>query len=377
MKRPLTVLHIVDGFRHGGAESKLLELLAKLDRSRFRVVLCSLTNEGTLRSEFEALGFPVLVFHRRFPFDPIPFIRLFRYIRFLKPDVVQTTLFYADFAGVLTARAAGVRAFISWETVSHDPGNRFHAKPQRRIGYRWAMKYVSRIAAVSDQVRDSIVEYRHVPANKIETVHYGVDLTRYRVSRIPDLRVRLGIGPGPVIGVVARLEEVKGHVDLLEALAGLVPVHPDLICLLVGDGVHRPVIEARTRELGLESRVRFLGLRRDIPELVSLFDVFVLPSHFEGLPNSILEAMACAKPVVATRVGGIPEAVRHEASGLLVPPRDSAALSIAIGRLLDNPSLRVRFGREGRRLAETRFSLDHQIGRFEALYEQLAGKDQR
>jgi glycosyltransferase involved in cell wall biosynthesis len=175
----------------------------------------------------------------------------------------------------------------------------------------------------------------------------------------------------PVIGTLARLHEQKGHSYLLDAVAQLRREIPDVKALVVGDGELRPSLEQRTQALRLSDSVIFTGTRRDVPEILALLDVFVLPSLWEGLPIALLEAMAAGLPVVATRVGGVPEVVVDGETGLLVPPRDPDALSEAILTLLQDPDLRQKMGQAGQERVREYFSVERMVEETEALYERL------
>jgi glycosyltransferase involved in cell wall biosynthesis len=177
-----------------------------------------------------------------------------------------------------------------------------------------------------------------------------------------------------VVGIVARLSAVKDHASLLRAMAKLTPTIPTLHCVLVGDGPERGRIETLARELGIADRVHLAGERPQLPNLHGLFDVSVLCSTSEPFPNSVLEAMAASRPVVATDVGGTPDAVREGKTGLLVPPSDPSRLADAISRLYEEPSLRAELGSAGCAAARAGYSASAVIGQVEALYTELAGR---
>jgi glycosyltransferase involved in cell wall biosynthesis len=182
---------------------------------------------------------------------------------------------------------------------------------------------------------------------------------------------------GFVLGTVARLEEQKGHEVLLAAVSRIIREIDDLTVLIVGDGPLRPVLEAQTRKLGLEKVVRFLGTRRDVPLLLRALDLFVMPSRWEGIPLTLLEAMGAGLPVVSTRVGRAGEIIADGVNGLLVPPGDPEALAAAILSACRRPEARRAWAEEARRTVVARYSLDHMLGQFADLYRQLAGKGPR
>ncbi|MDZ7267421.1 MAG: glycosyltransferase [candidate division KSB1 bacterium] len=380
--RRLRVLQVVDGFRMGGAENKLWELIARLDRNKYEILLATVGPSGPLRPRFEKLDIEIFDFCRRWSFDPQPLFRLYRLMKQRRIDIVQTTLFWADVIGAFAAKMAGVPAILSWETVSHE-GDPYHNNVQRRSGYRLAMACADLIVAVSHEVKQSLVRRRGIPAGKIRVIHYGVDLEQFHPNgrdTVLAKRRELGIHPESfLLGTVARLEPWKGHRYLIEAFAQLAPQFPDVHLVFVGDGSLRAELEAQAQRLGVRHRIFFLGVRQDVAQWVNAIDLFVLPSlPGEGLPNVLLEAMACRKPVIATRVGGVPELVRPGENGFLVPPGEVAALREVLQQVLRDRSCLAQLGRNARATVENSFTLQQQIAAFEETLDTLfARKSQR
>ena len=369
-QRKIRILQLVDGFRFGGAESKLLELIRHLDRSKYHITLCSLESAGSLKDDFARLKVPFKIFSRKHRFDLSLIPKLVRLMRRERIDIVQTTLFYADFIGAVSARLAGVPSVISWETISHE--HDFYSAWHRSLAYRFAMKLANVIVAVSEDVKKSLIQKRRINSDKIETIHYGVNLNQFSHKEDDSMKKKLGLlNAYPIIGVVARLEEVKGHDYLIDALPEIVTQHPKTRCLLVGDGENRKHLEQKCLTLGIKNHVLFLGFRNDVSKILPLFDLFVLPSISEGFPNVLLEAMACSIPIIATNVGGIPEAVCNDENGKLVPSKDSSALKKAILELLKNNRKMKAMGMKGSETVEQFFSLTKQGHDFENLYNQL------
>lgn len=375
-KKRLRVLQIVDGFRMGGAESKLLELIAHLDKQRFEITLANVGPTGPLEERFHQLGVDIFQFTRRSAFDPLPVWRLYRLMRQREIDIVQTTLLWADIIGALAAKLARVPAIFSWETVSHE-GDPFHNNFQRRAGYRLAMKWVDRIIPVSHEIKRSLIKRRNIPAEKIHVIHYGVDLEKYRpADRQAALAKRreLGISSDAIlIGVMARLEPPKGHRFFIEAFPAIVKQFPRAHAIFAGEGSLRAELEAQARALGVNGHITFLGARNDVNEILGALDLFVLPSVSEGLPNVVLEAMAAQKPVIATAVGGIPEVVSHGENGFLTPPADASALQKLLLQCLNGQERWPLLAQEGRRTVETEFSLAYQVASFERIFAEVYG----
>jgi glycosyltransferase involved in cell wall biosynthesis len=202
------------------------------------------------------------------------------------------------------------------------------------------------------------------PRRKMDVIHNAVDSAAFARRPDPDLRRGLA-GEQPLVLVVARLAPQKGHRHLLAAAAEV----PDAVFALAGDGPERPALEELADRLGVRNRIRFLGERSDVADLLAACDLFVLPSLFEGLPISLLEAMAAERPVIATAIGGTDEVVIDGQSGLLVPPGEPAAMASAIRRLLEDPALRARLAAAGRARVTSEFSAPQMVRRVTELYE--------
>jgi glycosyltransferase involved in cell wall biosynthesis len=366
---PLRLLCVVNGFAVGGGELKVLELTTELRRlypNRYRIVAAAVGQGGQLEERFKQAADRIEVIEKKHPYDVSQVARLWRLIREEKIDVVQTTLFYADVIGTLAARFAGVTHIVSWEAITQPYG------PKHRLAYRLAAKGFRVSVSVSEAIRRMVEQDRHVPRSKTRTIRYGVDVRKFRPSSGAAVRGALGIPSDRlVLGTVARLTEQKGHTFLIRAVPAVVSRFPNVTFLFAGDGPLRERLEAEAGSLGILKAVRFLGFRSDVAELLSCLDAFVLPSLYEGLPNVVLEAMACGKPVVATAVDGTPEAVKDGVTGLLVPPRDPGALAEAILRLARNPGLRRSMGAAARQKVLSEHRLEGQVEAFHALYSAL------
>ena len=367
--RPLRILFVVNGFAPGGGELKLLELVSELKSrhgSRYRAVVAAVGQSGPLREAFEGIADRTVVLPKKHPYDVSQVTGLTRLIREERIDLVQTTLFYADVIGTLAARLAGVKRIVSWEAITQPYG------VKQMAAYRMAAKGYTVSVSVSEAIRGQVRRERHVPEFKTRTIRYGVDDRKFHPIPGGSCRKALGLSRDQLVfGTVARLTEQKGHRTLLEALPQIIRECPNAVFVFAGDGPLRASLESKAATLGVERNVRFLGFRGDILQLMAAFDAFVLPSLYEGLPNAVLEAMACGKPVIATSVDGTPEAVVHGKTGWLVPPRDPAALADAVLRFCSNRRLMKTLGRNGRRRAVLAFGIDRQISAFDELYRRL------
>jgi glycosyltransferase involved in cell wall biosynthesis len=226
---------------------------------------------------------------------------------------------------------------------------------------------VGRCIAVSRDIARRLADGLHWRADKIEVIHNAVQTERFGSPADPTLRASLAGGDSPIVLSVARLDPQKGHDVLLRAVAET----PGVMLVLAGDGPERERLEALVSELGLRRRVLFLGRRSDVPELLAVSDVFVLPSLFEGSSLAVLEAMAAMRPVVATAIGGTDELIVDGESGLLVPPADPRALATVLRRVLADRRLRTSLGQKARDRVEQRFSAAAMAERVAHVYEEL------
>jgi glycosyltransferase involved in cell wall biosynthesis len=376
MAAPIKLLYIIGTLDVGGAEGQLVQLATRLDRRRFEPVVCCLTSSGPHHGALAAAGVPVEVVG----FKGLRVLRhplrvtaelssLVRLIRRERPVIVHAFLFWAYVIGAFAARAAGSPVVIaSRRSLGCFKEGAFHYLFVERL----ANRMTDVILANSEAVKADVIRQERVEPGKVRVIYNGVDATRYAAVADPRLRVALDIpADARTIGVIARLIDYKGHRFFLQACREVKRRHAEALFLLMGDGPDAPALAGLGRQLGLQDSVRFLGTRRDIPQLLSLLDVVALPSLEEGFPNAVLEAMAAGKPVVATRVGGVPEAVIHGETGLLVPAADAGALADAITALLDNPVRAERMGRAGRERAATTFGLDRMVLETQRMYEEI------
>ncbi len=370
----LRVLHLIDSLRHGGAELLLLGVTRGLLRRGFDVNV-GYSTPGPLEADFRDLGMPLYPLPRAARVDPLLFLRMARLVRHLRPDVVHTHLFKSNFHGRGAAYLAGAPVVVS-TLHSADP---WAANPLAGRIYGLTARFADRLIAVSEPVRAYHLAHTGVPAEKVITIENGVDLDQFNSIKASgeQLRADLKIPAGaPLLGVIGRLVADKGQVHFLRAAAYIRERQPTARFLLVGDGPQKGALHAIARDLDLEEAVLFTGFRQDIPAVMAALDVLVIPSLREGLPLTLLEAMAAGTPVVATDAGGVADVLAGEA-GLVVPPGDSAALADACLKLLATPDLRARMGAAGRAIVVQRYSLERTVERLATLYRQLLRDKQR
>jgi glycosyltransferase involved in cell wall biosynthesis len=378
---PTPIAYVIPRMWVGGAPNHLIRVLERLDRRRFAPLLCCLNTDARsvlLLDRVRGLGVPILDAELRDtpnslvrPHSFLQMGRIAREFRRRNVRIVHSYLFHANWFGTLTARLARIPvAIVSKRSMD----------VYSRARDRWACRLADRLAdcvtAVADAVRDHVHAEHGCPLQKIVVIPNGIGAPARATTA--DRTAALGVSPGDqVIGTISRLVWKRGHEELLEAAAIVTREEPSVKLAVVGDGPLRPSLEARAAALGLNGGVRFLGAVPHAAGLLPHFDVFVLSSVWEGMSNSLLEAMAAGRPVVATRVGGNPEVVVDGETGLLVPPRDAPALAEAMLRLLRDRELARRFGDAAKRRVESHFTLEQMVGRMQELYDQLLARRQR
>ena len=358
---------VVDSLEVGGAERHVVDLAVALSRKEFEVtVACSVA--GDLSESLEEANVPVrslldqLVKRRVSAAYGRELRRLAKEERF---DLVHAHVYASAAAAAIATVGTGVPLVVTEHTEAIWRGRR------ARLVTRWFCRRASRVIAVSDAVKRRLVKQDDVPPEKIAVIPNAVPANPDSGSGTPPLRDELR--DRPLVGVLARLQPEKGVATFLKAGAHVAKVVPQACFIVVGDGPLRTELEVLVRRLCMEQNVRFLGFRSDPRALIELLEVLVVPSLTEGAPLVVLEAMAAGVPIVASAVGGIPDQIRHEGEGLLVPPGDPAALGDAVLKLLRDPGLARRMGASGCRKATTVFSHAKMVARTEDVYRAALG----
>jgi glycosyltransferase involved in cell wall biosynthesis len=354
----------------GGAEDLVAAIVRGLDPQRFTVAVATLGPPGPVGQELRDQGYEVvslgLDIRRTATWRVAAAVR--RRLQADRPDILHTHLYHPNLYGRLAALGLGLTGVVA---AVHNSYSRvkFHRRLWNFV-LGWA---TDRILVGSAQVWQDVRRYDGVPAARLLLMPYGIPLDGLNppLSRA-EARERLGLpANGLVIGSVGRLEEQKGHAFLVAALPELRRQIPELTVLLVGEGRRQEDLRRQVLDLGLEGTVRFLGTRRDLPEIYRALDLFVQPSLWEGLPLALLKAMGAGLPVVATRVSGSREAVLDGVNGCLVEPGDPKALARAILELHRHPQTRRRLGEAARRTVVERYSLEAMLRRLAELYLDL------
>ena len=370
MRGDILIVHLIDELPRDGAEMLLLDLM-RYRHPEFRYVVGCLIRGGPLEEEFAHIGIPVIIFGRRHKLDPSLVLRLAAWLRRERVAIVHTHLFTADTYGRLAAKLAGVPAVFS--TV-HNIVNPWKGGFRKGIDRLFA-RLSTRVIGCSEEVTQALATRDGIPADRLMAIPNGIDLKKFAQVSGEGVRAEFGLpADRPLLGVVGRLHPQKGHENLFHALAAMPQARAGGVsCLVIGTGELQDALHAMVREMGLEHCVIFTGMRTDVPRLVAALDVFVMPSRWEGLPIALLEAMASAKPVICTRVGGIPDVVIDGDNGLLVDPEQPAQLQARIVQLLGDPGARTRLGLRARETVIDRFDVTRTAAAYNQLHMQALG----
>ncbi|MDZ4683676.1 MAG: GT4 family glycosyltransferase PelF [Planctomycetaceae bacterium] len=353
--RPLRVCHVSLTLKTGGLERILADLARHHSPEVCQPTFIAIREVGRFADEIRGHG---CVVHQLQPAGRIGQIReMARLFREEQIDIVHTHNTYPHLYASVAARWAGVPVVIQ---TRH--GQRAGHGWKSRVSYRWAAHLVDRVVAVSEDAARLCVDVDGLPTRKVQRIWNGIDLDQFEYS---------GPATKPVAIAVARLSAEKDFPTLLRAMALASQQMPDLQLQIVGEGPERTKLESLTRELGLTSRVEFLGERRDVPELLKQAGFFVTASLTEGISLTLLEAMAVGLPVVATDVGGNPEIVEDNITGLLAPAGQPDALAAAMVNMARNSSSWPTMGRAGRDRVCEWFDVRRMAADYEALYVEL------
>jgi glycosyltransferase involved in cell wall biosynthesis len=368
-ERPV-ICQLLHGLRVGGAEV-LAARLARQLRDRYRFHFVCLDELGTLGEKLRRDGFPVEVLGRRPGIDWRCPVRLARLLRREGVALVHAHQ-YTPFFYAMTARLLYRRPPVLF--TEHGRWHPDYPRRKRILANRLLLERRDRVVGVGQAVRQALIDNEGIPAGRVSVVYNGVDLAAFQDGGDRRAAVRKGIGAGPddlLILQVARLDPLKDHLTALRTIERVCRHRPEARLVLVGEGPQLPLIQDFLTSRDLPGRVSLLGLRTDVARLLAAADVFLLTSISEGIPLTVIEAMAAGLPVVATDVGGVGEVVAEGRTGLLAPAGDDVALAEKLASLADDPSLRAQLGRQGRERAEALFSETQMLGAYDRLYQEM------
>lgn len=366
------VLHLVDTLNIGGTENQLVQIAVHMKRRGYDITVGCLRAEGPLLRTLQRADIPVVEFRKGKTLLSWNGIRqLLRLTSFLHRGrfaVIHAHDLWANLLGVPAGRLARVPLVIASRRYLDDLE---WYTPWRKRAVCLIYLLATWVVVNSQAISERLVVKEQVPAEKIRTVHNGVDVERFSRARPEREKLLPNVGKSSkLIAVLANMySRVKGHAGLISAARIVCEHEPGAVFLLIGDGPERPRLESQVRDADLDKNVLFVGRRTDIPQWLACCDLSVLASETEGFPNAILESMCAGLPMVATAVGGSKEIIVNGANGLLVPPGNTAALAEAILRLIRNPQLATTLARAGQNDMRAHFSFDRVMAELNELYK--------
>lgn len=372
-RRP-RVLHLINSFELGGTERQAVELLKRLDQTRFDVRLAAIQRKGPLYDEVTA-QYPRL---HEFPLNSLYNAQAFRQMQRLRAwlldeqiDILHAHDFYAGWLGTLAAQFTGVK-LIACQRHLRLSDRWVHAAGRRVINH-----LAHRVVVNAELIRSYVLETGTAQADKLVVIRNGLTFqadpkTRdaVRAALLAELQLPTD---ALLIGNVANLRPVKGHRYLLQAAATVIRQFPNAHFVLIGTGELHNALQAQAAELGIRANVHLLGQRPNAAQLAQAFDLAVLASLHEGLPNTVMEAMAAGVPVVATAVGGVLELINDAETGYLAPAADAARLAEKLSQALADESGRAEIAARGRAFVLDQFSMQRMVAATERLYDELSG----
>lgn len=376
--RKYKIAYLIDGLSMGGAERLMVPILKHLSRVHFEPYVCALQSKdgNPMVADLRALGVPVECLHIKHlrDLDAIP--RLTGTLKKMGVHLVHTQLEAANILGNISAKLLRLPSVC---TIHVMPSLEVKTKTKLHQKVEWFVlrHFCDRVISVSEQARQYHVDISGAPEGQVITIHNGIDLSgfpsMFQTHERDAVRAELGIPPDAIVlATVAVLRPQKGIQFLIRAMPEILASNPQTYYLIVGSGSHQKALREEVYKAGIGERVIFAGMRKDVPQLLAASDVFVLPTLTEALPTVLAEAMAARLPVIASRVGGVPEMVADGQNGVLVEPEDLSGLASACIQLLNNPEQRAAMGAQGWKIVNQRFNIERQVDQLKELYlEQL------
>jgi len=369
--RKIIVLQLVEDLGTGGLEKVIVDIAENLNAEQYKVIVWCVARGGEIADELISKGIDVKILGIRSYYNPFNILRLVNLFKKVNPDILHTHTYFSNTIGRIAAKLTRIPIIITHVQNTYWNYTKRNLFIERLLSY-----FTDKIICCSDAVKDFVLGYEKISPQKVVTIYNGIALDKFNQSiDVASFRDSLGIRDNELlIATVASLTPKKGHKYFLDSVADIVKTYKNIKCLIVGDGPLRKELEEYVKTLSLDYYIIFTGIRNDIPNLLRAADIFVLPSLIEGLGIAAIEAMASGIPVVATNVGGLSEVVKDGISGILVPPKDSEALSGAIMSLLKDSQAAKQMGDEGHKISREKFSSKMMIRKIEGLYKEYVVK---
>lgn len=350
----------------GGLQQVIVNICKTIDRDKFEVLVLCLRNMGEFVPDVDKLGIKVIHLpQKESGTDYFSFIKVANIIKEEKVEIIHTHNTQPFIDGTIGARLSGVKSIIHTDHARDFPDKK------RYMFAEWVLShFVYKVVGVSDHTSHNLNKYEKISTRKIATIANGIDESVYNIRiNIEDKKRELGVKEnGLVIGLGVRLSEQKGITYLLKAMPLIIEEFPDVTLVIAGIGECERSLKREVNELGIENNTIFIGARLDMQEVLKVFDLYVLPSLYEGLPMVLLEAMAAGCPIVATNVGGNSLAIKHGENGSLVESMNPAILADEVIFLLKDVKLRAQYVNKGYEIIRNKFSARIMTKQYEKLY---------
>ncbi|MBL8100208.1 MAG: glycosyltransferase family 4 protein [Anaerolineales bacterium] len=369
------IVYMIDGLGWGGAERLMIPILSNINKKKFNVRVCVLQNKdgNPVANELREIGINVDMLSVRHLRDLTAIPRIKSYLQRVKTDLLHAQLEFATVLGGLAAKSLHIPSVVTLHTI---PENEEGLKSNiHLILENFILRnFIDRVVSVSEETQRFYLRTAKLSNKKSCVIYNGIDVNKYSVNASDHSQVlkEFDIPPTAVVlTTVAVLREPKGIQYMIQAMPALVNANPQIYYLIVGGGEYFESLQNEVKNLGVDKNVRFAGARKDIPSILSASDLFVLPTLTEALPTVLAEAMAANLPIVASRVGGVPEMIQDGINGKLIEPANPEILAaVCLEMLNDRQSLR-QMGIAGGKIAEEKFNIKSQVQQLQDLYNQL------
>jgi len=366
MNRKYKILQLVESLDTiGGMERIVAELANGLNRHEFEVEIWCIHKAGRFAHDLQKQGLTVREFKINNYYNPLNIAKLAAALRKSQADVIHTHMYFASTIGRIAGKIAGIKIIFTHVHSSYE-----HYNPRNLFIEKILSKMTHKVICISNNVRDFVINVEKVDPSRVVIVYNGISLVK--VSPRGEIREAFRVSEGDIIiTMVANLFENKGHKVLLKALSLLVERYGDIKCWIIGQGPLRQELEEYVQQLNLSQRIVFWGERYDVPQLLSASDLFILSTiRREGLAISLIEALAYKVPIIATKVGGIPEVITDKVNGLLIAPNEPFLLASAIEELLNNPDESYQYAQTGFKRFKNQFESITMVRKIESLYKE-------
>ncbi len=365
--KKIRILHLISTLDVGGVQGQLLEVVKRMDRRIFENYVGTFSPGGKWEILYREEKIPVVIFKRGFRFDPLLIWRIYSFLREKDIRILHTYLFTANTWG----RLAGILASPSLIIASERNAIPWKKFPHLFLDYALS-DFTHKIITCSEAVRELSIRRSRIPPYKIGVLYNGVDVEKFRPRDKEECREKISLPGGKkIIGSLGRIHPCKGYVYLLKAGKEILSLYPEVAFVIGGEGEEKKRLENQVKREKIEGNFYFPGYVEDRVSFLNSLDMAIFPSLYEGLGMSILEAMSCGIPVVASQTGGIREIIEDGKNGILVPPGEVRKLTQVILWLLRNPYKAKKLGEEGRRRIKEKFRIEKTVERLQELYLSL------